>query len=135
MVEDLEESVKLNALETILTDGVPSRSSRNSKGACPRSRRSSALIASAFRRWHGRGPFCHGDELAKSGENLSTFSRLDEAASPRDGGAVWVACADWEELEPSGDSGLIPLDFRPLWPDFLRSTHERVSRCQNSETA
>ena len=34
------------------------------------------------------------------------------------GGAVW-AVARLGEGEPLIDSGVIPLDFRPLWPEFF----------------
>jgi hypothetical protein len=55
--------------------------------------------------------------------NLKTalFARLDEAASPRDGASGLGGLCGLRGGRPSQDSGLIPLDFRPLWLEFLGS--------------
>ena len=76
MIEEFEESVQLNALKTILTDAMRIARYRTSKRAWPKSRRSSALIPRGFRRCRGRGPFCQGEELAKSAEKFVHFFPL-----------------------------------------------------------
>jgi len=58
---------------------------------------------------------------------------LDEAASPREG-IVYIGCAGLEGECLATFWHVISLDFRPLWLEF-HCPHERVSRCQNSETA
>jgi Phage integrase, N-terminal SAM-like domain len=35
------------------------------------------------------------------------------------GGSGWVGYADWEGASRRKDPGVIPLDFRPLWLEFL----------------
>ena len=67
----------------ILTDAMPSRSSRTSKRAWPNSRSISSVIPRASRRRRGGRPFCQGGELAKSAEisaTLDHFRPLAEAA-------------------------------------------------------
>ena len=48
-----------------------------------------------------------------------SFRRLDEAASPRDGGSGLGGLCGLGGGRPSKDSGVIPWDFRPLWLDFF----------------
>ena len=59
---------------------------------------------------------------------------LDEAASPREGGAVYVGCVAFAGLSGGVLGCVIRLDFRLMWPKFM-NLDERVSRCPNSETA
>jgi hypothetical protein len=47
--------------------------------------------------------------------------RLDEAASPRDGGIGLGGLSVLREGPSSEGSGLIPLDYQPLWLEFLGS--------------
>ena len=47
------------------------------------------------------------------------FERLDEAASPRDGGSGLVWLRRMEGIWPSNESGVIPWDFRPLWLEIF----------------
>ena len=54
--------------------------------------------------------------LSKSGSHLL---HLDEAASPRDGGSgLGGLCGLGGGWAPN-ESGVIPLDFRPLWLEFF----------------
>jgi Phage integrase, N-terminal SAM-like domain len=47
------------------------------------------------------------------------FGALDEAASPRDGGSGLGGLCGLGEARRRKDSGVIPWDFRPLWPEFF----------------
>ncbi len=79
------ETVQLNAVKTILTDAMRIARYTDLETRMAEFEEKLRLVPSAFRRCRGRGPFCHGEELAKSAENLSTFSRFFPTGRSRDG--------------------------------------------------